>query len=134
MLKDFLSTINTYKELVVLVSLLVGTTLFVRDYFATKNEVGVLQCQMQNSIDILESRMNTDELTSRLMRLKAEVQEGKGKIMATTVGSGTSEWLIAINTEIDKLEKEISAQEALRRRAAEDVAPGGTCVNMGKRK
>lgn len=128
MLKSFLSTIASYKELVLLVVSLVSAVFFVRDYFATKGEVNVLKCQMRNSIDIVESRMDSDDLTKRIVRLKIEIEEGKGKLLAAKISNpATNEWLISLDTEIDKLENEVRRQEAKRRQAAENLLPGGLC-------
>lgn len=133
MLKSFLETIRAYKELILLVVSLVGGTLFVLDYFATKKEVLVLQCQMQNGIDIIESRINSDDLTKRIVRLKIEVEDGRSELRAARSDPALSELLLSLEAEIRRLEKELDGEETLRRRAADNAAPGGTCENLGRK-
>jgi len=134
MLKSFLETMRPYREMVLLVVSLVAATLFVRDYFATKKEVLVLQCQMQNGIDIIESRINSDDLSKRIVRLKLEVEEGKSELRAAKVDHTFNELLLSLEAEVRRLEKELDAEDALRRRAADNAAPGGACENLGGEK
>ena len=69
MLETFLKQAAQYKELILLIVAIFGGIFFIRDYFATKHEVKVLQCQAENGLTLVESRVNVEQLTKRVLAL-----------------------------------------------------------------
>ena len=68
-MKEFLEQANKYRELILLIAGIVAAVFFVRDYFATKQEVKILQCQAENGIALVESRMNAEITTKKIIRV-----------------------------------------------------------------
>jgi hypothetical protein len=125
MLKSFLEVIGTYKELLLLIVTVMGGILFVLDYFATKEEVEVLKCQVENGIAIMESRMNGERLVQDLIERQKAIEEGKSRQKAARADTPEdSQWLIAQNLEVEQLKNELEAERSVRRHAAENLKPG----------
>ncbi|MFP3613529.1 hypothetical protein SB778_25845 [Paraburkholderia sp. SIMBA_050] len=64
-LEGFIKQVGQYKELIVIVSSLVGGVYFVRDYFATKDELKVLQCQAANGIALVQSKVQAEQIKKK---------------------------------------------------------------------
>lgn len=129
MLNAFLKQVNEYKEFILLVATLVGGLFFVRDYFATKQEVKVLQCQAENGIVVLETRINAEKLTAQILGLKKQVGDNEYAKQLVTPGNidQTKGFLNTINTlnqDIKKLDKDLEYQQEKQRRAEDTLKPG----------
>lgn len=125
MLKEFLESVKNYKELVLLVVSLVIGTFAVRDYFATKEEVEILKCQADNGIAIVESRMNSDQLTKRIIAIKVEIDDAKSKLTAARVKNpDKSAGVVSLVLEEEKLHRDLAQEQATQRRAADNLKPG----------
>ena len=121
-MKVFLELLKQYKEMLLLISSLVGAVFFVRDYFATKQEVEVLKCQADNGIALVESRFNVELLTKKVIGLKQEVenQEAASKSRRGQAKPDTT----PLSLEIDRLKVELTREYDTQRRAVDNLKPG----------
>lgn len=125
MLKEFLDTAKNYKELLLLVVSLVIGTFAVRDYFATKDEVEVLKCQADNGIAIVESRVNSDQITKRIIAIKVEIDDAISKLTSAKVKNpDKSAGVVSLVLEEEKLHRDLAREQDTLRRAADNLKPG----------
>ena len=66
--------IAQYKELVVVILVLVGGFSWIVGYFATKEQVEILRCLINENISMVESRMHRKILIEELARKDVEVR------------------------------------------------------------
>jgi hypothetical protein len=123
MLKQFVHTLKDYKEVLGAVIAIVGGVLLIMDYFATKIEVSILQCQMQSNISLVDSRMQGDQLARQIISLKTQ----SARISADRVRQSE------IELEIDKLRRDLVTVEDNGRTAAKNLQPGA-CEKMVRSK
>lgn len=134
MLKEFTEFLKTYKELILIITSIVGGAFAVRDYFATKEEVEVLKCQAENGIAIVESRMNADQLTKRIIATKKDIEDATSKLKAAKVRDPEkSAGVISLSLEEERLRKELSREQDTQKRAADNLKPG-ICEKAVKKK
>lgn len=134
MLKNFLEFAKAYKELVFVFTTLMAVVVFFRDYFATKAEVAVLQCQEDNSIAIIESRINTDHITQEIIALTKEIADGESRAKAAKGdGSGEHAARISLDLQLESLKKKLEREDEVRTRAAEKLRPGA-CEAIAREK
>jgi hypothetical protein len=126
----FLANAREYKEAILLVAGLVSAGLFVRDYFATKEEVDVLKCQAENGIAIIESRMNGELLAKRVLALGIQVEDARKRSRG---GTTDSLGLKALQLEEDNLRKQMSKEQDTQARAGENLKPGA-CEKIVRKK
>jgi hypothetical protein len=69
-LASFIEVVKQYKELILIVIGLVSATLFLRDYFATKSEVGVLRCEMLIQVDMSASQAQLRDINGRILNIQ----------------------------------------------------------------
>ena len=76
-MNQFFEIAKQYKEMILLIASLIAGIFFVRDYFATKQEVEVLKCQAENGIALVESRINVELTTKKIISLQKEIEDQK---------------------------------------------------------
>ena len=91
---DFITRLKEYKEFIVILVFFIGGFMWIYGYFATKEQVKVLQCLTNQNITLIESRMQKkflfDELNQKGMELekllkKADVlNEERRKVIQLT--------------------------------------------------
>jgi hypothetical protein len=69
-LASFIGAVTPYKELIVLVIALVSATIFLRDYFATKLEVGVLRCEMLIQVGLSATQAQLRDIDGRILNVQ----------------------------------------------------------------
>lgn len=69
----FLTRLKEYKEFIAIIAFFMGGIMWIYGFFATKNEVKVLRCLMNNQIILIEARINKKFLPAELARMKAEL-------------------------------------------------------------
>lgn len=122
-LRKLVQLLVQYKEIASLIVAIVGGVFFVNDHFATKRELAVLQCQMQNSIDSTDSEMKSDQLARRVVSLQKQVVYQPGRSGKKT----------ELELEIDRLKEELT-RENNRRWTASDNLVHGNCERIVDRK
>lgn len=129
-MNQFLEIAKQYKEITLLIASLTGGLFFVRDYFATKQEVEVLKCQADNGIALVESRINVELATKKIITLKQEIEEQKQRL----TGKAGQEKVdtTPLTLEINRLKADLTNEYATQRRAAENLKPG-TCERAVKK-
>jgi hypothetical protein len=134
MFKEFVDTLKTYKELVLILMGLVVAAVTVRDYFATKEEVEILKCQAENGIAIVESRMNSDQLTKRIIAIKVEIDDAKTKLANAKVKNPEkSAGVVSLALEEQRSHQDLAREHETLKRAAENLKPG-VCEKAVRRK
>ena len=114
MLKKFVELLRQYKEILGAIVALVAGVFFVTDYFATKTELAILQCQMQNSIDLVDNNMKADQLARRIISLKSEASA-----QPSPAGKKAE-----IDLEIERLDRELAQADERRMSASRNLGPG----------
>lgn len=115
--------IKQYKEILGAIAAVVAGTFFVTDYFATKAELSILQCQMQNTIAQTDSQMKIDQLSRRIISLEAE------RSSPTPVGEKKTE----LDLEVKKLNAELTDEYGRKKSATSNLALGA-CEKIVKGK
>ena len=134
MLKEFVEILKAYKEMFLIIASLVVGVIAIRDYFATKEEVEILKCQADNGIAIVESRINSDQLTKRIIATKRDIEEATTKLKAAKVKDPEkSEGVISLTLEEEKLRKDLGKEQDTQKRAADNLKPG-VCEKAVKKK
>lgn len=134
MLKEFTETLKTYKELLLIIVSIVVGVFAVRDYFATKEEVEILKCQAENGIAIVESRMNADQLTKRIIAAMKDIDDATAKLKAAKLKDPErSAGIISLTLERDNLQRELTREQDTQKRAADNLKPG-VCEKAVKKK
>lgn len=76
---NFIARLKEYKEFIVILVFFVSGFMWIFSYFATKDQVRVLQCLTNHNIILIESRMQKkflfDELTQKGMELEKLVPQ-----------------------------------------------------------
>ena len=122
-LEGLLKAIGPYKETALLLIALVGAFVFVRDYFATKHEVRILQCQAENGIAVVESRMDEEQLSKRLLDLVTRVDAARDGVASTP--SGTAGQVVKqLELEIESVKRERDRAIDTRHQAARNLKAG----------
>ena len=111
---EIVEFINKYKVIIGSMIAIIGAVFFIKDYFATKVEVAVLQCQMQNSIDQTDSKMKSDQLGRQIVSLKRDL----------TSQANPSVKQPELETEIDRLKNLLDQEQKREFNAAGNLAPG----------
>ncbi|WP_349572701.1 hypothetical protein [Azotobacter salinestris] len=121
-MNQFLEIAKQYKEMILLIASLTGGLFFVRDYFATKQEVEVLKCQAENGIALVESRINVELTTKKIIALQKEIEDQKERVK-NKAGQAKSD-TTPLSLEINRLKSELGNEYETQRRAAENLKPG----------
>lgn len=121
-MNQFFEIAKQYKEMILLIASLIAGIFFVRDYFATKQEVEVLKCQAENGIALVESRINVELTTKKIISLQKEIEDQKERARNRT-GQATSD-SPSLSLEINRLKDELGNEYETQRRAADNLKPG----------
>ncbi len=125
MIKEIVDLLRPYRELATIAIGIFAAFFFVRDYFATKEEVEILQCQMGNGIALVESRINAESLGKQILNIKTQMEEAKSKLKAAKADAvETSVTLNPLNLEVDRLTRDFENEEKKRLHAADQLKPG----------
>lgn len=121
----FLGLIKPYQELVMIVTALIGTAFFIKDYFATKDEVRILRCKSDNSVAAVEHRMNAEMHSTAWIDLIAQ------KDNAEKAGATQTAILILQERIKEKEQERKNAREY--QKSAEDRKNSG-CESLAREK
>lgn len=122
-MEKLVELIKQYKEVLGALAAIVGGAFFVTDYFATKVELSVLQCQMQNTIAQTDSQMKVDQISRRIISLESE------RSSRSSVPKKSAE----LELEIKKLNSELTDEYGRKKTASSNLAPGA-CEKIVKGK
>jgi hypothetical protein len=86
---------------------------FVVDYFATKIEMSVLQCQTQNNISLVDSKMKSDQVARQIVSLKSQPTAPPDPARQTE-----------IELQIDRLRRDLASFDEDQKAAARNLMPG----------
>lgn len=123
---EFLKQALQYKEFILLIVSLVAAAFFVRDYFATKQDVRVLQCQAQNSIAIVEGKVTAEALKTTILALEKQINEAtqRKKSQKFEDTSETSDTLNTLNLELEERKNELASATSAQNIAIANLKPG----------
>lgn len=113
-MEKLVELIKQYKEILGAIVAIMAGAFFVTDYFATKVELSVLQCQMQNTIAQTDSQMKIDQLSRRIISLETE----------RSSQTPSAEKKTELDLEIKKLNAELSDEYGRKKAATNSLAPG----------
>ena len=132
MIKELVAGLKEYWTLITMISTAVGAVFFVRDYFATKEEVEILKCQAQNGIAIVESRMNIDQLTKRIIAIKAEVEDTTAKLKIKVREPEKTGGIVSLTLEEDKLRTDLKREHERLQLSADNLKDGACAAAVRK--
>ncbi|MFX0199001.1 MAG: hypothetical protein ACFFCW_23000 [Candidatus Hodarchaeota archaeon] len=72
---SFLNRLREYKEFIAILVFVVGGFMWIYGFFATKQQVRVLQCLMNQQIALVESRMTSKFLCEEIVQKLLELQK-----------------------------------------------------------
>lgn len=113
-MEKLVELIKQYKEVLGAIAAIVTGAFLVTDYFATKVELAVLQCQVQNTIAQTDSQMKIDQLSRRIISLEAE----------RSSQTPSTEKKTELDLEIKKLNAELLDEYGRKKTATNSLAPG----------
>ncbi|MDR7009957.1 hypothetical protein [Paraburkholderia strydomiana] len=103
---------------------------FVRDYFATKQEVRVLQCQAQNGLALVESRVQSESLKKNILSLQHDIDDlvEKKKKLTGQAAKSAVDAIAALNFDLKNATSDLNDERASQSKAIENLKPG-VCEN-----
>jgi hypothetical protein len=120
-IEEFVKFVKNYRELLGLIACAVVGVIFIRDYFATKEEVEILKCQAVNGISIVESRMKTEQLAKRVIAIRLDLDDQKRRPVPKKPDIAS---LKQLELEEADLKDEIAQSKAREKKAGENLQPG----------
>lgn len=133
--EGFLKIASQYKEFILLVAGLVSAVFFVRDYFATKQEVRVLQCQAQNGLALVESRVQAEALKKNILSIQHDIDDlvEKKKRLSGQALKSTADSIAALNLDLRNATADLNDEHTSQSKAIENLKPG-VCDNEVSKK
>jgi hypothetical protein len=111
--KHFVDLLKDYKEILGAIAAVIAGAFFVVDYFATKIEMSVLQCQTQNNISLVDSKMKSDQVARQIVSLKSQPTAPPDPARQTE-----------IELQIDRLRRDLASFDEDQKAAARNLMPG----------
>ncbi|WP_157025481.1 hypothetical protein [Paraburkholderia heleia] len=125
-LEGFLKQAAQYKEFIAIIAGLVVTAFFVRDYFATKEEVRVLQCQAENGIALVENKVNAEDSKTKILAIQRQINDAiqRGRNQKGVAAQAASETIMTLNLDLDQLKTDLASANAAQATAISNLTPG----------
>lgn len=125
-IEGFLKQATQYKEFILLIVALCAAVFFVRDYFATKEDVRILQCQAQNGIALVEGKVTAEDLKSTILVLERQINEAtqRKKSQKASEMSDASDTINTLNLELEQRKTDLASVTTAQNTAIANLNPG----------
>ena len=71
---SYLLRLKEYKEFIAIILFFMGGVIWITGFFATRNQVEIMECLLHNKISLVESKVTMLILPTELARMKSELE------------------------------------------------------------
>lgn len=127
-MEAFIKLIAPYKEFILIIIAAMGGVFFVRDYFATKEDVRILKCQMQNEVALTDSKIAVDGFRKSIISLEQQIEESidKNKKLKGPAAKAADQVTAALKLDLDTAKSQLNQAYATHDKSNE-ILMNGAC-------